>query len=100
MLCSISMESRDTEFWERYAWLNWSNSLANDRVMIRCALLDPRFLILLDIAARFGVERLMEEWAALSEGLTGEREFSQVQNSTQRMLNHIMEGARRAQSGH
>jgi hypothetical protein len=64
--------------------------------MIRCALLNPRFLILLDIAVRFGVERLMKEWAVLCEGLQGEREFSRVQSSTQRMLNHVMEGALRA----
>jgi hypothetical protein len=68
--------------------------------MIRCALLDPRFLILLDIAVRFGVERLMQEWAVLCEGLQGDREFSRVQISTKRMINHISEGALRAQSDH
>lgn len=52
-------------FWKKHPGFVWSNRNASDAVRIRAALMRPLFPVLLDIAARFGIERLEKEWAAL-----------------------------------
>ena len=44
----------------------WSNPDADDSVLIRAALLKPSFHQLLEIAARFGIDRLRTEWTVLT----------------------------------
>lgn len=64
-------ESRDEDFWRSHngVMLVWSNSKASDSVMIANALLRPGFHLLLDIAVRFGLERLISEWDTLRDGI-------------------------------
>lgn len=59
--------ARDDAFWRAHhgVGLVWSNPRASDSVMIMHALLQPNFHLLLDIAVRFGLDRLRDEWAAL-----------------------------------
>jgi hypothetical protein len=61
-----SLERRDA-FWKKFPGLLWSNSKAADSVMIRAALMRPRFHELLAIAEEFGLERVTLEWNELQE---------------------------------
>lgn len=64
---------------------------------LRAALVRPRFRLLLDLALVFGLERLRQEWEVLSSEDTPEaRRAAPV---VRRILNHIEEGFRRADSG-
>jgi len=62
---------RDYVFWNAHNGnaLVWSNPNASDSVMIANALLKPSFHLLLNIADRFGVNRLKNEWEALQAGM-------------------------------
>lgn len=63
---------RDVEFWREHhgVALAWSNSGADDEVMIANALLRPSFHLLLDIAAHFGLDRLDRQWDVLRSSIT------------------------------
>jgi hypothetical protein len=55
----------DKSFWDDHGrvGLVWSNPEASDDTLIAAALLkQPNFHLLLDIAARFGLERLKSQW--------------------------------------
>lgn len=59
------MKKPHQEFWELHPGLVWSNPDAPDSVLIRAALLRPRFQTLLDVAMEFSLERLQQEWELL-----------------------------------
>jgi hypothetical protein len=83
--------------WRRHPGLVWSNRNADDTVRLRAALIRPRFRLLLDLALVFGLERLRQEWEVLSREESPEaRRAAPV---VERILNHIGEGFRRADSG-
>ena len=77
-------------FWRQHPGLVWSNPDADDSVLIRAALLRPRFDRLLDVALEFGLERLRREW----EFLTSENshEVERAQPIVERILHNIEEG--------
>lgn len=84
--------------WRRHPGLVWSNRNADDTVRLRAALVRPRFRLLLDLALAFGLERLRREWEVLSQESAPEaRRAAPV---VDRILHHIEEGFRRADSGH
>jgi hypothetical protein len=64
------MDPIDTRYWARDPGLIWSNPGAGEAVRIRRALLQPRFGRLLDIALRFGLDRLRREWNELEADAT------------------------------
>ena len=66
------MEERAAAFWEKFPGLVWSNPHADDTVYIRAALTQPRFEMLLQIADKFGLERLRTEWQVLTDENTAE----------------------------
>jgi hypothetical protein len=57
---------RNDSFWQRFPGLVWSNSKADDAVMIRAALAKPKAAILREIAEEFGFVRLSREWKIIS----------------------------------
>jgi hypothetical protein len=77
-------------FWQRHPGLVWSNPDADDSAFICAALLRPRFTLLLDIAAEFGVERLRREWELLREENSAEAQRAAA--PVERILNHIEKG--------
>ena len=89
--------SRDRAFWLAHGGIGlvWSNPNASDSVMISHALLQPDFHLLLDIAARFGLSRLRNEWAALRGGVErtalpeGLRELQHATPIVERCLKHM-----------
>ena len=67
-----TMIIQDKAFWDAHGrvGLVWSNPDASDDVLIAAALLkQPNFHLLLDIAAHFGLARLMEGWEKLKAGI-------------------------------
>jgi len=62
---------RDSAFWRAHGGVGlvWSNPDASDTIMIRHALVRPKFDLLLAIADHFGIERLKNEWAFLRGAL-------------------------------
>lgn len=75
-------------FREKYKYLAWSNPKASPEVLLRQALLQPDFSILLDAAVEFGVPALQEQWQELQA-----RPDQAVQRAapiTSRMLSHIV----------
>lgn len=81
-------------FWKKYPGLIWSNRNAGDAVRIRAALMRPLFPVLLDIAARFGLERLEHEWAILLAD--SETDARRVQPSVSHILVNIRRGYEQA----
>ena len=68
----------------------WSNPNADDSVFIRAALMQPRFRILLDIANRFGLDRLKAEWRILEE--EGALETRRAAPIVERILRNVAKG--------
>ena len=89
--------SRDRAFWLAHGGVGlvWSNPNASDSVMIMHALLQPDFHLLLDIAARFGLSRLKDEWAVLRDGVErtalpeGQQELRHATPIVERCLKHM-----------
>lgn len=82
-------------FRDKYAVaLAWSNKSAPDDVLVRRALVKPRFQLLLDAAIEFGIDRLSSEWEQLKA--EGSSEVLKVRSTTERMLRHIHDGYRQA----
>ena len=77
-------------FWLRHPGLVWSNPEADDSAFICAALLHPRFIRLLAVAAEFGVDRLQCEWALLRDEATPEARRAAA--AVERILNHIEKG--------
>jgi len=95
-------ERRDDAFWLAHGGIGlvWSNPDASDSVMIMQALLQPDFHLLLDIAARFGLGRLKDEWAALRKGMEESalpeelRKLRYAKPIVERCLNHMEQAIR------
>lgn len=77
-------------FWQRHRGLVWSNPAADDSVHIRAALVRPRFDRLLDIALKFGVERLRREWTEVQ--IDDNREVVRARAPVERILRNIEKG--------
>lgn len=84
------MTSAANEFWQKHRGLVWSNPNADDSTRIRAALLRPRFSLLLDIAVKFGVERVRREWRELQFDDT--REVLRAREPVERILSNIEKG--------
>ena len=61
----VDPPSRDHEFWDNYPGIVWSNPEAPDSVMICNALLQRKKKVLVEVASRFGGQRLRREWEHL-----------------------------------
>lgn len=86
----------DSSFWEKHRGLVWSNRNASNAVRIRAALLRPLFPVLLDIAARYGLERLEHEWAIL-KGDAG-TDTLRAEPIVRRILTNIRRGYEQART--
>lgn len=81
-------------FRERHRDLVWSNPNAPDEVLIRAALIKPKFMILLDAAIEYGVDRLKCEWGVLRS--QAENETVRIAPITERILKNIEYGYQQA----
>lgn len=79
-------------FREKYKYLAWSNSQASTDVLLRQALIQPSFAILLDAAAEFGYPELLKQWTELLA--QPDAAVQRAAPVTSRMLNHIAVGFR------
>jgi hypothetical protein len=70
--------------------LVWSNPNADDSTHIRAALIRPRFSLLLDVAATFGLDRVRREWSYLQQDST--REVQRAREPVERILSNIEKG--------
>jgi len=69
-----SVPLSDPSAWRtHYAFLAWSNAQASDAVLLRAALLDPHYDILVDALHCFGLERLQAEWRAVQDTPEGRK---------------------------
>lgn len=86
---------RPRSFRDKYAVeLAWSNKDASNDVLMRRALVQPRFQLLLDAAIEFGVDKLSAEWECLKD--EDSSEVTRVRATTERILRHIHDGYRQA----
>jgi len=93
---SEKVESGNKSLWEKYPGLVWSNRHADDGVRIRAALMRPLFPILLDIAVRFGLERLELEWSVLRAD--SETDTRRVEPIVSRILANLRRGYEQARN--
>ncbi len=92
--------SRDNEFWKSHDGIGlvWSNPDADDSVMICKALLRPNFHTLLDIARRFGFQRVTSQWETLRNEIEARgypeelSELKRARPTVTRCLQHMEEG--------
>jgi hypothetical protein len=84
-------------FQARHPGLVWSHSHASEFVLIRAALLKPRFHTILDACIEFGLDRVCGEWEVLLRDAAPEAE--RVRGEVTRILQHIREGFADAQTG-
>ncbi|MEO0417149.1 MAG: hypothetical protein AAF226_19610 [Verrucomicrobiota bacterium] len=84
--------SDSIEFWAHYPELCWSNRQASDTIHIRAALCRPRFMCLLDVAKRFGLSRLKEEWSLLIDEVELAPEVEVARPTVERIIKNIEEG--------
>ena len=82
--------ARQSEFWDQFPGLVWSNAHADDTTMIRAALSHPKFEQLVKIAAEFGLQRLRKEWRVLDQENT--RETERAMPTVERVLRNIHQG--------
>ena len=85
-------------FQARHPGLVWSNSRASEAVLVRAALLRPRFHTILDACIEFGLDCVQREWEVLQR--ESGAEARRVEAETARILRHIAEGFADAQAGH
>ena len=83
------------DFQVRHPGLVWSNPQAGVEVLIRTALLHPRFHTILDACLEFGLEKVQQEWQLLLRDAALETQPIAVE--TNRILRHIEEGFADAQ---
>ncbi len=93
---SAAENNRDCDFWKLFPELCWSNRSASDSVHIRAALCRPRFECLVEIADRFGIERLRDEWRTLTE--EGSADARRAATIVERILGNIERGFRHAET--
>ena len=91
------MSATANEFWQKHRGLVWSNSNADDSTYICAALVRPRFSLLLDIAAEFGIERVRREWMELQRDDTPE--VRRAREPVERILANIQKGFSLAAAG-
>ncbi len=85
-------------FADRHRTLVWSNSRASDEVVLRAALLKPRFQTVLDACKTFGLQAVRTEWELLAaENI---REAQRARPSVERMLRNIELGFHDAATRH
>lgn len=85
-------KSATAPFREKYKYLAWSNSQASTEVLLRQALVQPDFSILLDAAAEFGYPELLKQWTELLA--QPDAAVQRAAPFTTRMLMHIAPGFR------
>jgi hypothetical protein len=83
-------------FRARHPGLVWSNSQAGEAVLIRAALLRPRFHTIMDACLEFGLKRVQSEWDLLRT--EAKAETQRVESETARILRNITEGIADAQA--
>jgi hypothetical protein len=88
--------SRRDDFWSGFPGLVWSNSRASDSVMIRAALLRPRFHELLRICLEFSIPRVEKEF----ELIRGEYRTPASAALVAGILDNIRKGFQRASAEH
>lgn len=82
-------------FRDRYrVALAWSNMSVSNDTLVRRALVNPRFQVLLDAALEFGVDAVAAEWDRLKA--EGDPDSTKVMDVTDRILGHIRDGYREA----
>lgn len=82
------------EFGSRYHNLVWSRSDAPPEVILRAALMSPRFHIILDACKAFGLEGVRAEWQALLQ--EANQQVRRVAPIVERILRNIEMGVRHA----
>ncbi len=82
--------TRNAQFQYSHPGLVWSNSQAEEAVLIRAALLKPRIHTVLDACLAFGLDRVRLEWRLLAAAAVPET--WRVEAEVTRMLRHIGEG--------
>lgn len=82
------------EFASKYGSLVWSRKDAPPEVILRTALLQPRFHTLLDACCTFGLETVAAQWRELA--LEPSCEVKRAEPLVKRMLQNIEEGFRHA----
>ena len=87
---------RALPFQQRHPGLVWSNGAADEAVLIRAALLHPRYHTLLDACLEFGLDRVRGEWATITEQAPDDA--ARVRPEVVRMLHHIAQGFADAQA--
>ena len=83
-------------FHARHPGLVWSVDRPSDVVLLRAALLAPRFYTLLDACLEFGTARLRAEWQVLQNESTPEAQRAAPE--VRRILRHIEDGFAYAQA--
>ncbi|QDQ25495.1 hypothetical protein FNU76_03500 [Chitinimonas arctica] len=92
-----STRARDKKtFRDKYPTLVWYKSTAEPAVLIRAALVQPKFQMLLDAAVYFGLDAVEKEWAALIAG--DDEEAKRAAHITDRLLRNIRLGYEQAQA--
>ncbi len=87
--------SPKAEKWrKKYSFLVWSHREASDRSLLRAALLNPHFDILLDAVWAFGIDRLYREWDAVKDT----PEAQSVADYTEEKLRHLKAGVEMAKT--
>lgn len=77
-------------FQTRHPGLVWSKPAAEPWILIRAALLHPRFRALLDACLEFGLDRVLREWDTIRT--QAPEDAGRVRGEVDRMLRHIAEG--------
>ena len=80
---------------QSYQGLVWSNSSVSEEVLIRAALLRPRFHTILRMVREVGLGRVYREWELLVEENTREVQLAAAASS--RILRNIQTGLSNAQ---
>jgi hypothetical protein len=89
-----ALRGHHSDFWRQMPGLAWSNPKADDSVLIRAALLRPRFGRILEIALEFSVQRVGAEWRILIKENT--LEARRAKAAVERILRNIKKGFARA----
>jgi hypothetical protein len=79
-------------FRKKFPGLVWSNPNAPDEAYIRAALIRPRFLVLLDMAATVGLDKIKREWSVLERESSDEAR--RATKYVRRILKNMSDGAR------
>ena len=79
-------------FRKKFPGLVWSNPDAPDEAYIRAALIRPRFLVLLEMAATVGRDKIQREWSILER--EGSDEAKRAAKYVRRILKNMADGTR------